>query len=1290
MEKVKGTEGFNGFVEVCLRSENSLQCVMEAQRELLHNQIEELQKIVFVQCRLTGINPLAQEMAAGALNIKIGRRPRDLLTPKAIKCLQGVFAIKDTVTKREAREISALCGATITQVREFFSGQRSRVRRLVRQAHDKTNNIQSGNTPDDGVPSAIKQSGCLTTLLHYPNAIGIRTAGKDSCRLPDDKSFEDRESFDTNFIRGFFFLMRKEGTFSGQVQLLERILQIHDSTVLCWFVTKGGIPILSKWLSQASVEEQTTVLQVIFKVLCHLPLHKALPVQMSTILQTVNKLRFYRTSDISNRARVLLTRWSKLFVKSPSGRKATSSSFQVHAQKGGLQGRDVISSKKRVDDSSREENHDNYKRVKEDSHECMKMKLVRTITGTNSPRQSRLLQSSVQTLDSECSKKRPSHALSLDQTKERRKVLLVEDPTTVMGRRKMNIGVISKTCSRPLSADDIQKAKRRAQLLKSRNSESDILKVEDGHLEKAKPSESGVTRSFSHRDRKKAGCSKAGQQESSILEVPLRGCQDSLQDVNSSNLVEETIKNVPIHLGEFHNPIENQIHDTGKSLMIQEPSLIMNEQFRKIHILKDNLEEETGKNLLVQEASLTMVEQFVAPQIYKENFIDEPLSRMSEQFGMTPVPWVTPPEMRIDPSWRFASGQESKEVEFQSDRVKREKESVYANEMSIPSEPKEPWDIELDYDDSLTLEIPLEPIATEDGAKLFSQGNDERQQLQEIGKDLKIEGSASFTECHNQKIYIDVHKTVGDVEDSSCRELNSDSWKQVRSNGEPGPDLELLAVLLKNPDLVFALTSEQGARFNKAETVALLDLLKATGPKQESFCGVSSFASNKQDIISSSGSSNAEVIKYEEPLMEDSATSASILHSVQRLAEQISTAAEASSIHMLPANHENSTNSLYRMGHGDSNDNGPISHLLKKQKLSPPHDCVSQAFVFPQDTEQALVWEAPEKLYRSQDSWLQEDTANPPSVVPLVRPVLTANKDFRPEYVRFSSTSQLPNWPLVHGQNDFKDANISKHGFGVSTLHSMTVENDLLKTINKVPSSDLSVAQPTFKHSPLNGTSGPLPVMIPAGKPTKQSTSQALLPRRQPFVRQGPMHQGHIRAPNSPVSPGLRVIESMQTSSSNGAGFTQGGISERGDHIDRIRSLVMDFGRDTGMAHARNSFSANSQGHGLRTNVLPPPSNYPNNVLPPVQPNLVGPEPVEWFHSRRPHNYSQSSIMPRPKNSAPRNTRAPNVGDDGFHPAHNLSHRTMDLDHSNQLDSFQLQGPWGWTGRRAPPRSGWR
>jgi len=45
-----------------------------------------------------------------------GKRPRDLLNPKAVKYMQSVFSIKDAISKKESREISALFGVTVTQV----------------------------------------------------------------------------------------------------------------------------------------------------------------------------------------------------------------------------------------------------------------------------------------------------------------------------------------------------------------------------------------------------------------------------------------------------------------------------------------------------------------------------------------------------------------------------------------------------------------------------------------------------------------------------------------------------------------------------------------------------------------------------------------------------------------------------------------------------------------------------------------------------------------------------------------------------------------------------------------------------------------------------------------------------------------------------------------------------------------------------------------------------------------------------------------------------------------------
>jgi hypothetical protein len=45
-----------------------------------------------------------------------GKKSGETFTPKALKCLYNVFSIKDTITKKEARDLSALTGATITQV----------------------------------------------------------------------------------------------------------------------------------------------------------------------------------------------------------------------------------------------------------------------------------------------------------------------------------------------------------------------------------------------------------------------------------------------------------------------------------------------------------------------------------------------------------------------------------------------------------------------------------------------------------------------------------------------------------------------------------------------------------------------------------------------------------------------------------------------------------------------------------------------------------------------------------------------------------------------------------------------------------------------------------------------------------------------------------------------------------------------------------------------------------------------------------------------------------------------
>lgn len=43
--------------------------LLNSQKELFHSQIDQLQDVVVTQCKLTGVNPLAQEMVGCDLDI---------------------------------------------------------------------------------------------------------------------------------------------------------------------------------------------------------------------------------------------------------------------------------------------------------------------------------------------------------------------------------------------------------------------------------------------------------------------------------------------------------------------------------------------------------------------------------------------------------------------------------------------------------------------------------------------------------------------------------------------------------------------------------------------------------------------------------------------------------------------------------------------------------------------------------------------------------------------------------------------------------------------------------------------------------------------------------------------------------------------------------------------------------------------------------------------------------------------------------------------------------------------
>ncbi|XP_072961268.1 homeobox protein LUMINIDEPENDENS [Typha angustifolia] len=720
-------------------SMESLAGLVDSQKELFHSQIEQLQRLVVAQCKLTGVNPLAQEMAAGALSIKIGKKPRDLLNPKAVKYMQSVFSIKDNIGKKETREISALCGLTVTQVRDFFAGQRSRVRKLVSLSREKATILEasrpSSHLLSDGSDPAVparKETPVNTTELlttKEPSVVpinsGILNAVKDVqqvvvhsvdatnpveatplASLPAE-AIPGVNSEDKKFLDDIVTLMRKEETFSGQVKLMEWVLQINDLAVLNWFLTKGGLTILATWLSEAATEEQTTVLLTIFKVLCHLPLHKALPIQMSAILQTVNRLRFYRTSDISNKARVLLSRLSKLFVRSQALKKPHSN-FGKDARK-------EIVSRQRVGEILSDESWQ--------SKIASPVEILALTENTENSRKSEPKRSlKLLPAPSDESSKKNDRSAQSSKTKERRKVLLVEQLDRKTAGRNVQVArTVVTNNSRPLSADDIQKAKMRAVFMKNKYGKTDALDSED--------------------------------------KLP-------------------KIENDKFSPGSHIRTI------LPASRISQLPHLKKSVEFKPLAPTENNLPIAPTANNLPPK-----LEALVTP---KTNSASQ--ENLMEKLKCNQIPWRTPPEVRIDPVWSVGAGENSKEVEIQTQRNKREKETIYPSPQEIPPNPKEPWDTEMDFDDSLTPEIPTE---------------------QPPDADAMEEEEPPRSPASNG---------VHDMPAAS----SSMAPPQV-TNGAPEPDLELLAVLLKNPELVFALTSGQGKSLPSEQTVALLDLLKKSG-----------------------------------------------------------------------------------------------------------------------------------------------------------------------------------------------------------------------------------------------------------------------------------------------------------------------------------------------------------------------------------------------------------------------------------------------------------------------------
>lgn len=102
-------------------------------------------------------------------------------------------------------------------------------------SREKAIRSNSDTDPNDGVSTT---SNALMPVDPVPlNTVGPSSLEEaPSCSTQDD-ALPSMDDSDKKFVENIFSLMRKEETFSGQAKLMEWILQIQNSTVLCWYLS---------------------------------------------------------------------------------------------------------------------------------------------------------------------------------------------------------------------------------------------------------------------------------------------------------------------------------------------------------------------------------------------------------------------------------------------------------------------------------------------------------------------------------------------------------------------------------------------------------------------------------------------------------------------------------------------------------------------------------------------------------------------------------------------------------------------------------------------------------------------------------------------------------------------------------------------------------------------------------------------------------------------------------------------------------------------------------------------
>lgn len=115
-------------------------------------------------------------------------------------------------------------------MRDFFTSQRSRVRKLVQLSRERA--LKSNSCAES--LDVQMNSDHVTSINPAPlNSDGATNVEEASCST-QEAALSDLDNLDKQFVENIFGLMQKEETFCGQEKLMEWILSIQNFSVLLW------------------------------------------------------------------------------------------------------------------------------------------------------------------------------------------------------------------------------------------------------------------------------------------------------------------------------------------------------------------------------------------------------------------------------------------------------------------------------------------------------------------------------------------------------------------------------------------------------------------------------------------------------------------------------------------------------------------------------------------------------------------------------------------------------------------------------------------------------------------------------------------------------------------------------------------------------------------------------------------------------------------------------------------------------------------------------------------------